>query len=260
VGINKNSQRVIKSKSPGVEEKEDFGLPDFIRVAVLVSGGGTNLQALIDSLRVGKSESRGLTDSKVYRLPGSRAEAAIVLVVSNNPNAYALVRAQKAGIETLVLSGKKYRTRSDYAKALVGELKKREVDLVCLAGFMMILDPYFIRHFKNKILNVHPALLPAFGGKGMYGHYVHEAVLKSGAKFSGCTVHFVDEKCDTGPIIMQRTVPVLDNDTPESLAKRILKFEHRVYPEAVKLIAGGGLKIEGKRVRIKKRCAAHNAA
>ena len=210
-----------------------------VRVAVLVSGGGTNLQALIDSVRVSKYQSARVKRPK------------IVLVVSNNPDAYALVRARKAGIETLVLSEKKYRTRLDYAKALVRELKKKKIDLICLAGFMAILDPYFVRHFKNKILNIHPALLPSFGGEGMYGHHVHEAVLKSGAKFSGCTVHFVDEGCDTGPIILQRIVPVLDNDTPESLAKRILKFEHRIYPEAVKLVARGGLKIEGKRVKIK---------
>lgn len=215
-----------------------------VRVAVLVSGGGTNLQALINSCKVARLQSCKVKNPK-KKIPE------IKLVISNSPDAYALERAKKAGIEGLVLNEKKYRTRRDYAKAIVGELKKRKIDLVCLAGFMVILDPYFIRHFKNRILNIHPALLPAFGGRGMYGHHVHEAVLKSGAKFSGCTVHFVDEGCDTGPIVLQSVVPVLDNDTPDSLAKRILKFEHKIYPEAVKLVARGDLKIEGKRVRMK---------
>lgn len=264
------SQKTQDSQTPGLSDSRTPRLQDLVRVAVLVSGGGTNLQALINSLRVQKSrKSKGqkLRNSKAYRLSDSQTprlqdsrtqEARIVLVVSNNPDAYALVRAQKSGIEILVLSEKKYRTRLDYAKVLVRELRKRKVDLVCLAGFMVILNPYFIRHFKNRILNIHPALLPAFGGEGMYGHHVHEAVLKSGAKFSGCTVHFVDGGCDTGPIILQRVVPVLDNDTPESLAKRILKFEHQIYPEAVKLFAEGRLKIEGKRVKI--RNAVHRAA
>ena len=246
MGINKNSYRVIKFKSCRVKKAKDCKLLDsktpklqnFIKVAVLASGGGTNLQALIDNLQVNK-----FTSQQVKR-------ARILLVVSNNPDAYALVRAQKAGIERLVLSEKKFRSRPEYAKALVRELKKRKIDLVCLAGFMIILDPYFVRHFKNRMLNIHPALLPAFGGSGMYGHHVHEAVLNSGAKVSGCTVHFVDEGCDTGPIVLQKVVPVLDNDTPQTLAKRILKFEHQIYPEAVKLFAEGRLKIEGKRVKI----------
>ena len=205
-----------------------------VRVAVLVSGSGTNLQALIDRFKV--------------QGPGSRVK--IQLVISNNPGAYALVRAQKAGIETLVLNDKDYKNRLEYAKALVRELKKRKINLVCLAGFMVILHPYFVRNFKNRILNIHPALLPSFGGKGMYGHYVHKAVLESGVRFSGCTVHFVNEGVDTGPIVLQKVVPVYENDTPQTLAKRILKFEHRIYPEAVRLFAEGRLKIEGKRVRI----------
>lgn len=208
-----------------------------LKVAVLVSGGGTNLQAIIDAVKTKKIKN-----------------VKLALVLSNNPDAYALVRAEKAGIEKLVLIEKKYRTRLEYAKTLVKELKKRKIELICLAGFMIILDPYFIRHFKNRILNIHPALLPAFGGTGMYGHHVHEAVLKSGAKFSGCTVHFVDEGCDTGPIILQKVVPVLDDDTPKSLAKRILRFEHKIYPEAVRLFSEGRLKIMGKRVRITKSC------
>jgi len=187
-----------------------------LKIAVLVSGGGTNLQAIIDAIK-----NRKIKNAK------------LVLVLSNNPDAYALVRAEKAGIERLVLSEKDCKGRLEYAKALTKELKKRKIDLICLAGFMIILDPYFIKNFKNKILNIHPALLPAFGGPGMYGHRVHEAVLKSGAKFSGCTVHLVDEGCDTGHIILQKVVPVFENDTPETLAKRILKFEHKAYPEAI---------------------------
>jgi len=208
-----------------------------IKIAVLVSGGGTNLQTIIDAVKTKKIKN-----------------AKLALVLSNNPDAYAVARGDKAGIETLVLSEKNYRSRLEHAKALVKELKKRKIDLICLAGFMVILIPYFIRHFKTKILNIHPALLPAFGGPGMYGHHVHEAVLNSGAKFSGCTVHFVDEGCDTGPIVLQKVVPVLDDDTPKTLANRILKFEHQIYPQAVKLFCEGRLKIEGKRVRILKRC------
>jgi len=220
------------------------------RVAVLVSGGGSNLQALIDNqrpkvkLQIAKCSNESLW--------GKLQNYKISLVISNNPEAYALERAGKAGIETLILTDKKYKNRLEYAKALVKELKKRNIDAVCLAGFMLILHPYFVRNFKNRVLNIHPALLPRFGGEGMYGHHVHEAVLKSGVKESGCTVHFVDEGCDTGPIILQKKVRVRRGDTPDTLAKRVLKYEHIAYPQALKLFASGKLKIKGKKAKIEK--------
>jgi len=215
-----------------------------INVAVLVSGGGSNLQALIDKQ---SSRVKGPASTAGRRSGDKLQNYKISLVISNNPEAYALERAKKARIETLILAAKKYKKRLEYAKALVRELKKRDIDVVCLAGFMLILHPYFIRNFRNCVLNIHPALLPAFGGEGMYGLHVHEAVLKSKAKVSGCTVHFVDEGCDTGPVILQKKVPVLRNDTPDMLAKRILKYEHKIYPQALKLFASGKLRIKGKR-------------
>ncbi|MFH1238569.1 MAG: phosphoribosylglycinamide formyltransferase [bacterium] len=204
-----------------------------VKIGVLVSGGGTNLQALIEAREAGKINGE------------------ISVVISNRPDAFALERAKKHKIEALFLDPKKYKTRENYSKALTTELKKRGIGLVCLAGFMCILTTYFVKNFKYKCLNIHPALLPSFGGEGMYGHHVHEAVIKSGVKFSGCTVHFVDEGCDTGPIILQRVVPVRDTDTADTLAARILKEEHKAYPEAVRLFCAGKLKIQNKRVLIK---------
>jgi len=221
-----------------------------LRIAVFASGGGTNLQALIDSFKSTREQVAKVTSRQVNKLTSRQGKVPkIVLVVSNNPKAYALKRAKKAGIETLVMKNSDFKTKREYAIEIVKELKKRKIELVCLAGFMLILDPYFIRNFRNRILNVHPALLPAFGGKGMYGHHVHEAVLKKGAKFSGCTVHFVNEIPDGGAIILQAVVPVLKNDDPLRLAKRILKFEHKIYPEAIRLYAEGKLKVKRKKVK-----------
>ncbi len=203
-----------------------------IKIGVLVSGEGTNLQALIDAQDVG--EVNGI----------------ISVVISSKKDAYALQRAKKHNIETLFLDVKRYPDKLEYTKTITEELKKRGIGLVCLAGFMSILGFYFVEDFRNRAMNIHPALLPAFGGKGLYGHHVHEAVIKSGVKSSGCTVHFVDEGCDTGPIILQKVVPVLDDDTPESLAEKVLKEEHKAYPEAVSLFCAGRLKIEDKRVII----------
>ncbi|MEW6040718.1 MAG: phosphoribosylglycinamide formyltransferase [Elusimicrobiota bacterium] len=179
------------------------------KIAVFVSGNGSNLQALIESVKKGTIKWK------------------IGLVVSNNKDAYALTRAKKNGIETLALDP------MDFNRA-ARELKKRKIKLICLAGFLLKLPPQFVRKFKNKIINIHPALLPAFGGKGMYGLNVHRAVLASGQNVSGCTVHFVDEEYDHGKIILQKKVPVLEGDTPETLAKRVLKHEHKIYPLAVK--------------------------
>ncbi|MFH1258808.1 MAG: phosphoribosylglycinamide formyltransferase [Elusimicrobiota bacterium] len=205
-----------------------------IKIGVLVSGGGTNLQAIIEAVEAGK-----IPDSK------------IALVISNREDVFALQRARQHEIEAITIKSKGVPCE-EYSKKISEELEKREVNLVCLAGFLLKLSSEFVQRFKGRILNVHPALLPAFGGQGMYGHHLHEAVVASGAKFSGTTVHFVDESYDTGPIILQAVVPVLDDDTPETLAARILKEEHRIYPEAIKLFAEGKLLVEGRRVRIKR--------
>ena len=203
-----------------------------IKIGVLVSGGGTNLQAIIDSCESGY-------------IPGR-----VVVVISNRKDAYALERAKKHNIPALFINPKDYRNLDEYSEKIAEELIKKEVDLVCLAGFLLKLSPEFVRKFKNRIMNIHPALLPSFGGPGMYGHHVHEAVIKSGVKITGCTVHFVDEEYDHGPIILQKAVEVKDDDTPEKLAERVLKEEHKIYPEAIKLFAEKKLEIiDGKVVK-----------
>jgi len=199
-----------------------------LRLGVLVSGRGSNLQAIIDSIEA------------------KRLDAEVRLVVSDQADAYALERAKKHGIGTAVFHAKDYSSREEFDRAVVRCLRDRQVELVCLAGFMRILSPYFIREYKNRIINIHPALLPAFPGL-----HVQRKALEHGVKFSGCTVHFVDEDMDTGPIIIQATVPVLDGDDEEALAARILRFEHQIYPRAIQLIAEGRLQMEGRRVLCK---------
>ncbi|MBI4395631.1 MAG: phosphoribosylglycinamide formyltransferase [Elusimicrobia bacterium] len=188
-----------------------------IGIGVLVSGGGSNFQALAEAARKGE-------------IPGGEVR----LVVSNRPGAGALVRAKALEVEALVFEPKDFASRAAYYERIGDEFKKRSVRLVCLAGFLMKVEPNFIRMFPGRILNIHPALLPRYGGKGMYGRFVHEAVIKSGDAESGCTVHVVDEEFDHGPILRQARVPVLPGDTPESLAARVLVEEHRIYPTAVK--------------------------
>ncbi len=205
------------------------------RVAVLVSGGGSNLQALID----------GIEEQSI--------PAEIVLVVANKPGIFALERAARHKIPTAVFPHKDYQSPEEYGRILRRRLEKEKVDLVCLAGFTIILDPVFLAAFPNRIINIHPSLLPAFGGRGMYGLHVHRAVLASGAKYSGATVHIVTAEIDQGPIICQEIVPVQDNDTPETLAARVLEVEHRIYPRALKLMAEEAIEIDGLRTRIKKR-------
>ena len=177
-----------------------------INIAVLVSGGGTNLQALIDAKKTGAIKS-----------------GEIKLVLSSNDNAYALERAKNASIKTAVLKRKNFETQDDFDDELLKTLKQNEVELVVLAGFMTILTPRVINEFNNRIINVHPSLIPSFCGKGFYGLKVHEAALKRGVKVSGATVHFVTEVCDGGPILAQKAVDVLDDDTPETLQKRIME-------------------------------------
>jgi phosphoribosylglycinamide formyltransferase-1 len=199
-----------------------------VKLGVLVSGRGSNLQAIIDNIE------KGL-------LP-----AEIVIVISDQPDAYSLERARKHNIPAIHISAKGYRgKRDEYDALLVTEFRKNDVELVCLAGFMRIITPTLIKAFPNKILNIHPALLPAFPGL-----HVQKAALDHGVKFSGCTVHFVDEGMDTGPIIIQAVVPILDNDTVDSLSERILKQEHKIYSRAINLYAEGRLKIDGRRVLV----------
>jgi phosphoribosylglycinamide formyltransferase 1 len=205
---------------------------DGIRIGVLASGSGTNLQAIMDGCSRGEIRGR------------------VVVVVSNNPKARALDRARLAGIPAVAMHHRAFPNRDTFDAKLVEILHSYEVDLVCLAGFMRVLGPSFIRQFPDRIMNIHPALLPAFGGLGMFGDRVHQTVLDSGVRFSGCTIHFANEAPDGGPIILQAVLPVLDADTAQSLAERILVEEHRLYPEAVKLFAEGRLQVEGRRVRI----------
>ncbi len=207
-------------------------MSDGIRIGVLASGSGTNLQAIMDAC--GRGEIRGR----------------VVVVVSNNPKAQALERARLAGIPAVAMHHRAFPDRETFEAKLVEILHSYEVDLVCLAGFLRVLGPSFIRQFPDRIMNIHPALLPAFGGLGMFGERVHQTVLDSGVRFSGCTVHFANEAPDGGPIILQAVVPVYDDDTAQTLAERVLVEEHRLYPEAVKLFAEGRLRVEGRRVRI----------
>ncbi|MCD8089176.1 MAG: phosphoribosylglycinamide formyltransferase [Clostridiales bacterium] len=202
-----------------------------IRIGALVSGGGTNLQAVIDNINEGK-------------INGS-----LVSVVSNKENAYALERAAKYGIESTVIRVKDYPDRKAYSEALIKHFKEKQADLILLAGFMVILDPVFTDAFPNMIMNIHPALIPSFCGEGFYGLHVHEAALKKGVKVTGATVHFVDGKADNGPIILQKAVEVKDDDTAEVLQKRVMEeAEWIIYPKAVALFAEGRLKVEGNKV------------
>lgn len=198
-----------------------------IKIGALVSGGGTNLQAIMDAIDKG----------------GINAE--VKAVVSNKANAYALERAKVKNIETAVISKKDYSSLEEYGLALAKYFKDRGIDLIVLAGFMVILDASFINQFENRIMNIHPALIPSFCGEGYYGLRVHEAALKAGVKVTGATVHFVTAECDAGPIIMQKAVDVLDDDTPEVLQKRVMEqAEWVIFPEAIKLFADGKLKVE----------------
>lgn len=203
-----------------------------IRIAVLASGEGTNLQAIMDSC------------------PGREIPGEVVVVVSNKPGAHALWRARRAGVPAILLDHREFPTREPFETRLAETLRAYSVDLVCLAGWLRILGPAFVRQFAGRIMNIHPSLLPLFGGRGMYGERVHEAVLSAGMKISGCTVHFVDETPDGGPIILQAVARVQEDDTPASLGARIAEEEHRLYPLAIRLFAEGRLLIEGRKVGI----------
>ena len=197
------------------------------RIGVLASGSGSNLQAILD------------------RCADRSIPAQVAVVISNVAGAKALDRAEKAGVPALLLPHAAYPSRDAYDAEIVSLLRRHQVDLVCLAGFMRLITPVLLSAFHNRILNIHPALLPAFPGL----HAVRQA-LKAGVRVSGCTVHIVDEGTDSGPIVIQAAVPVLDGDSEESLAARILAQEHRIYPRAIALLAEGRVRIEGRRVAV----------
>jgi phosphoribosylglycinamide formyltransferase-1 len=199
-----------------------------LKIGVLASGRGSNFQSIIDEI-----ESQKL-------------KVKIALLITDNPSAFAIERAKKHGIEYLVIKPETFKSRDDFFKNIANELKKREVGLVVLAGFMRIVGKPLLEAFPNKIMNIHPALLPSF--PGLHGQ---RQALEYGVKISGCTVHFVDEGMDTGPIIIQAAVPVLDDDTEESLSERILMYEHKIYPEAIRLFSEDRIEVQGRRVKIK---------
>lgn len=198
-----------------------------LKVGVLVSGGGTNLQAIIDSINSGI-----ITNTEIK------------VVISNNPNAYALTRAKENGIEGVCISPKTFEKREDFNEALINKIDEYNLDLIVLAGCMVVLPAKLISKYQNRIINIHPALIPSFCGKGFYGLHVHEEVLKRGVKLTGATVHFVDEGTDTGPIIMQKAVEVKYGDTPEDLQRRVMEeAEWKIMPQAINLIANNKISV-----------------
>ena len=205
-----------------------------LRLAVLVSGGGTNLQAIMDSISDGRITN-----------------AQIAVVISNNAGAYALTRAAEYGAEALVVSPKDYPSREEFNQALLDTLKEHKIDLVVLAGYLVVVPPCVIQEFENRIINIHPSLIPSFCGTGCYGLHVHEKALARGVRVSGATVHFVDEGTDTGPIILQKPVMVEQDDTPEVLQRRIMEqAEWIILPKAIDLIANGKVHVDGRKVTI----------
>jgi phosphoribosylglycinamide formyltransferase 1 len=198
-----------------------------VPLGVLISGGGTNLQSIIDAIEA------------------KRLNAVIRVVLSNKESAYGLVRAKNHGIPTEVLDHKKFSSREAYDEAIVALLRSHGVELVILAGFMRLLSPVLVKAYSNRIMNIHPALLPAF--PGLHGQ---KQAIECGVRFAGCTVHFVNEECDQGPIIIQAVVPAYPDDTEETLSARILKQEHRIYPRAIQLYSEGRLRVDGRKVLV----------
>jgi len=200
---------------------------ELMNIGVLASGRGSNFQSIIDAIESGSLKAK------------------IVLLITDNPNAFAIERARKHGIEPLIMMANQYGTRNEYYKAVVQELRIREVGLVVLAGFMRLIGKPLIEAYRDRVMNIHPALLPSF--PGLHGQKQAQAY---GVRISGCTVHFVDEGMDTGPIIIQAAVPVSFEDTEESLSERILKMEHKIFPEAIRLFSEGRLEVIGRKVKI----------
>ena len=203
------------------------------RIAVFVSGGGSNFQAILDQISAG------------------RISGEVVLVISDKPSAYALTSAQNAGIETWAYEKRQY-TKPELEQKICDILEKYKEDFCVLAGYLSILGASVIRKYPNKIINIHPSLIPSFCGMGFYGKHVHQGVLDYGAKVSGATVHFVDEGADTGPIILQESVKVMEDDDAQSLADRVLTVEHKLLPEAVRLMCEDAIQVNGRKVTIKK--------
>jgi phosphoribosylglycinamide formyltransferase-1 len=201
-----------------------------IRLAVLLSGSGTTLQNLLD------------------RIADGRLAARVVCVVSSSAEAFGLERARRAGVPAFVVERKACASRTDFSTRILDHCRQAGAELVCMAGFLQLLE--IAPDFLGRVLNIHPALIPAFSGKGYHGLHVHRAALEAGVKLSGCTVHFADNEYDHGPIVLQRAVPVEDDDTPESLAARVFAAECEAYPEAVRLFAASRLRITGRRVRV----------
>ncbi len=205
-----------------------------LKIAVCVSGGGTNLQAIIDGIE-----------------RGTISNTEIEVVISNNPNAYALERAKKNGIASVCISPKNYESRDAFNEAFLRQLDDSQVDLVVLAGFLVVIPEIVIQKYRNRIINIHPSLIPSFCGKGYYGLKVHEGVLERGVKVTGATVHFVDEGTDTGPIILQKAVAVEQDDTPQTLQLRVMEqAEWKIMPQAIDMIANGMITVEDGKVII----------
>ena len=214
---------------------ERFGDKIMKKIAILVSGGGTNLQALIDAQNSGVIKNGKIT-----------------CVISSNPDAYALERAKKNKIPTRVISRKEFNSVSSYTKAVTDALVEEKADLVVYAGFMTILDEQIVKVFENRMMNVHPSLIPSFCGKGYYGLHVHEEVLKKGVKLTGATIHFVTEECDGGPIILQKAVEVRNDDTPEILQKRVMEeAEWVILPQAVSLFCEDRITVKDNKAYVK---------
>lgn len=203
-----------------------------LKIGVLISGSGTNLQSIIDNVENGQIDGK------------------ITVVISNKCDAYGLERARQHNIKAVFVDQKNYQDSEIYNEAVIKELKSNGVELVVLAGYLKILSRNFIETYRNRIINIHPSLIPSFCGKGYYGLKVHEAAVNYGVKISGATVHFVDEEADSGPIIIQETVKVDYKDTPEKLQKKVLKIEHKILPQAVKLFCEGRLDVVGRKVEI----------
>lgn len=210
-------------------------MADELKIAVFASGKGSNLQAILDAIAR-------------KTLPNSR----VVVVVSNNGDAGALEIARQQSIPAIHKHRGQFSSDEEFAASLLDTLDDYGANFIALAGYMKKLHPSLISRFRNRILNIHPALLPAFGGKGMFGQYVHEAVIAGKSQISGATVHLVDEEYDRGPVVLQKTIPVAPNDTPASLAEKVLKIEHEIYPQAIRLFAEGKVKVDGQHVVIVK--------
>ncbi|MGJ0846191.1 formyltetrahydrofolate-dependent phosphoribosylglycinamide formyltransferase [Tissierella praeacuta DSM 18095] len=204
-----------------------------VKIGVLISGGGTNLQSIIDNIENGNINGE------------------IKLIISNRKDAYGLTRGKDAGIESIYLDRKLFNSEEEYNLYLIKELKKRDIELIVLAGYLKVLSKEFIEEFSGRIINIHPSLIPSFCGKGYYGEKVHQGVLDYGVKITGATVHFVDEGTDTGAIILQDIVYVDNEDTVETLKEKVLKIEHKLLVQAVKLYCSGRISVEGRKVIIK---------